>query len=495
VTGHDTGRVGARVWWLRLVAAAGLAALLIPIGRWRMIDGDEGYILMAARLVSEGKRLYTDFFFPQMPLLADVYGAWFWLAGRSWYGARLFSALIAVGNGLLVLEILYRRHGRMRWALVGTAAYLAAGPVTGWFTIAKAFGPTAFLLSLAVLLLESAVTPLGVACGGLALALAAECRLYVVVAFPCAVLFLLRRYGVSWRGLRFVLFLAGGALVGGIVLLPYIVRDWHNFYFGAWVYHSIREYGQNGFVTNWPNKRETLLTVLYLDRTHFPGNLQFLGLTAFALLALFWPRLGRNRLASYLWPVLFVVSLIPSPAEEQYFCLLVPFLVVEAVEVFAALRPVKAWPLLAVLGLAFTILGGLDLERYLVTAQGVPGVVTRDRVPRWSIPTVQTVADKIDAANCPEGASWWPGYFVSTRTPINLRLANDFGFRAADHVSAKERRRLGIVTHAEVVAMMDRKSPRLFVAGNWTSVPENLFAQKGYREVAWFQNVKLWVAR
>jgi hypothetical protein len=394
-----------------------------------------------------------------------------------------------------VLEILLRTHGRKRWAIVGTAAYLAAGPVGGWFTIAKAFGPTAFLLAAGVLLLEIATTPLAVAFGGLALALAAECRLYVVVAFPCAVLFLLRRHGFSRRGARFAFFLVAGGLIGAAALLPYVLRDWHNFYFGTWIYHSIREYGQNGFVTNWPNKKETLLTVLYLDRTRFPGSLQFLGLTVVALLALLWPRLRRNRLSSYLWPVLFVVSLVPSPAEEQYFCLLIPFLVMEAVEVFASLRPAKAWPLLAVLGLAFAILGALDLERYLVTARGVPGVVTRDRVPRWSIPTIRTVADKIDAANCAEGASWWPGYFVSTRTPINLQLANDFGFRAADHVSAKERRRLGIVTHAEVVAMMERKSPRLFVAGNWTSVPMNLFAQKGYQEVASFQNVKIWVAR
>jgi hypothetical protein len=75
---------GAKLWWLRLLVALGLAALLIPIGRVRLIDGDEGYYLQAARLVSEGKRIYTDFFYPQMPFGAHVYAAWFWLWGRGW---------------------------------------------------------------------------------------------------------------------------------------------------------------------------------------------------------------------------------------------------------------------------------------------------------------------------------------------------------------------------------------------------------------------------
>jgi hypothetical protein len=486
----------AKRWWLRLIVALGLAAFFIPIGRLRLIDGDEGYLLQAARLVSEGKRLYTDFFYPQMPFWEHVYGACFWLFGRGWYCARLLSSLIAVGTGLVILEILLRACRRKCWAAVGAAVYLITGLVGGWFTIAKPFGLTAFLLSLGVLLLEAAQTPLVVACGGLAFALAVECRLYVVVAFPCALLFLLRRHGISRRGLKFVAALAAGALAGALLLLPYVFRDWHNFAFGNWTYHSIREFGQTGFINNLPNKKNTLLSVFYLDgKGRLPGSLQFLGLTVAALVALLSPFSSRNRLTSYLWFALFLVSLVPSPTDPQYFCLLVPFLVVETVVAFASLRGWKAWPLLVVLAIPYVILGVRDLKRYVVTGEGVPGVLLKDRVARWSIPTILTVAQKIDAANQPMGASWWPGYFVTTRTPIISTLANDFGFRAAPRLSQKERRRIGIVTHDEVVGMMNQHMPHLFVEGNWASWPAaGYLPGKGYRLIDSFQNVKIWVA-
>lgn len=98
--------------------------------------------------------------------------------------------------------------------------------------------------------------------GGLALAIAVECWLYVVVVLPCAALFLLRRYGFSRRSLRFLLAFARGCLAAIVVLLPYIIRDWHNFYFDNWTFHSIREFEQTGFFTNLENKKATLRTVL-----------------------------------------------------------------------------------------------------------------------------------------------------------------------------------------------------------------------------------------
>jgi hypothetical protein len=373
--------------------------------------------------------------------------------------------------------------------------YVVTGQAAGWFTVSKSLGITAFFLSLGVLLLEAGQTPLLVACGGLALALAFECRLYVIVAFPCALLFLLRRHGFSRRGLKFISALAAGALAGALLLLPYVLRDWHNFYFGNWTYHSIREWGQAGFITNLPNKKETLLSILYLDREKLPGNLQFLGLTVAALWALVSPVTRRNRLASYLWLALFLTSFIPSPTFPQYFCLLVPFLVVEAVVALASLRAWKAWALLAVLAIPYLILGARDLKRYTTTGEAVPGVWTRDRVVRWRIPTVLTVAQKIDAASKPVGASWWPGYFVTTRTPLISTLANDFGFRAAPRFPPQERRRIGLVTHEEVVGMMDQHVPPLFVVGNWAAWPAaGYLPKKGYRLVETFENASIYVA-
>jgi hypothetical protein len=46
------------------------------IARHRLIDGDEGFYLMASRLVLEHKTPYLDFLYTQAPLLPYAYGHW-----------------------------------------------------------------------------------------------------------------------------------------------------------------------------------------------------------------------------------------------------------------------------------------------------------------------------------------------------------------------------------------------------------------------------------
>jgi len=107
---------------------------------------------------------------------------------------------------------------------------------------------------------------------------------------------------------------------------------------------------------------------------------------------------------------------------------------------------------------------------------------------------VLTVAQKIDAAGKPMGASWWPGYFVTTRTPLISSLANDFGFRAAARLLPQDRRQVGIVTQEEVADMMDRHVPALFVVGNWAAWPAaGELPKKGYRLVDSFANASIYV--
>jgi 4-amino-4-deoxy-L-arabinose transferase-like glycosyltransferase len=121
----------AAPWALRLLVAVVAVSVLMFLGHERLVDGDEGFHLMAARLVSEGKRLYTDFFFPQMPFLGWIYGAWFWVMGRSWFGARLLCSLLATGTGLVVFELVLRTTRRKSLALIAAALYLASGSVGG----------------------------------------------------------------------------------------------------------------------------------------------------------------------------------------------------------------------------------------------------------------------------------------------------------------------------------------------------------------------------
>ena len=87
----------------------------------RVIDGDEGFYLLASRLVLMNKRLYIDFFYTQAPLLPYAYGLWMKLFGVSWLTAKCFSAVLTAAVGtLLWVEVLQYTH---KWVAAVVAVY------------------------------------------------------------------------------------------------------------------------------------------------------------------------------------------------------------------------------------------------------------------------------------------------------------------------------------------------------------------------------------
>src|SRR5882757_8790153 len=123
----------------RLVAVLLLVATVGVVRFRRAIDGDEGFYLMAARLISEGRHLYHDFFFIQAPVLPHVYAMWFALVKPGWHAGRAGAALIAVAGGVVLFEHL-RRATAAGWALVGVLLFASTGLVLGWFTTVKTYG-------------------------------------------------------------------------------------------------------------------------------------------------------------------------------------------------------------------------------------------------------------------------------------------------------------------------------------------------------------------
>jgi hypothetical protein len=206
-------------------------------------------------------------------------------------------------------------------------------------------------------------------------------------------------------------------------------------------------------------------------------------------------------------PVLIAASVLPNPFLAQYLCLPVPFLAIEGGRLLSALRELPSsrrhrW-VSAVVGLAAVVFLGYnawvgvhDRQRFLYTGVVVPGIETSDRVPRWRIDTVEAVAKAVDAEGVASAASWWPGYFVATKSRIVVDLANDFGFRAANALAPEDRRRFHVVTHAEVGDMIKQRRPRLFVEGNWATYPAAAWLpENGYQLRATVENVRVWTAK
>src|SRR5579883_97371 len=68
----------------------------------RFIDGDEGFYLLASRLVLLHKRPYLDFFYTQAPLLPYVYALWLKCFHVTWASGRMLAALLTSLLGLLL---------------------------------------------------------------------------------------------------------------------------------------------------------------------------------------------------------------------------------------------------------------------------------------------------------------------------------------------------------------------------------------------------------
>src|SRR5262249_3755147 len=137
-------RAGCRVRRSRMLGAAVAGALVLALYgavAWhRFLDGDEGFYLVAARLVGEGKRLYRGFFFLQTPALPYAFAGWLALAGSGWHAARMLAALLAAAIGALVYVAVLGSTGRRSAAAAAVVLYAASGLSLGWFSTVKTYG-------------------------------------------------------------------------------------------------------------------------------------------------------------------------------------------------------------------------------------------------------------------------------------------------------------------------------------------------------------------
>ena len=106
-----------------LLVLAAQAAILVPVALRRVIDPDEGWYALAAVRVTRGETPYLDFFYPQMPLLPYVFGAWTAIFGESWYAERLCASALAIAVGTIVF-LRGRSLAGTRAAVAGTSRYV-----------------------------------------------------------------------------------------------------------------------------------------------------------------------------------------------------------------------------------------------------------------------------------------------------------------------------------------------------------------------------------
>jgi len=198
-------------------AALALTAAIIAIyGETNACAFDEGFHLLAAQLVKQGRRLYVDFFFPQAPLNVWWNTAWMMVFGDTWRTAHAAAIVATVTAVFLSVDFAFTRFRVPTWRL---AVGLAAVALIGGNWLLVEFGPIGQAYALCLLLpviafrlAVRAVSRPGVLLTflcGFAASAAAEASLLAVAAAPVVLLWILVHNRVGSRLARFCAFVAG----------------------------------------------------------------------------------------------------------------------------------------------------------------------------------------------------------------------------------------------------------------------------------------------
>jgi hypothetical protein len=380
----------------------------------RGFSWDEGFHLMAARLIKEGKRPYLDFCFAQTPLNAYWNAVWLAIFGDSWRAVHAVSALLVAGAVLLTADFILSRFPVADWRLGGAlaAAFLVGlnGAIVVFGSIGQAYALCLFLTVAAFRVAVVAVDRRGAlyaAIAGLLAGAAAAASLLTAPVAPILLVWMLIYNRAGGRTPKLAAFL-GGAAIPFLPVAWFFLQSPHVVFFNLVEYHALYRF------VHWEGARQHDLEVLlgWIDS----GQALLLGLLAAAGMYFIaarsgWERARRSEFYLCAWIAVLMGAEIANahPTFSWYFLLVVPFVAIPAAaglyaigsQLFSPGRPL--WPVTVL-----TVLLVLGLARALYEDTG-----------SLTWPDMEAVAKKVDQVT-PRNATLWAGenVFFLTRRPL-----------------------------------------------------------------------------
>ncbi len=116
---------------------------------------DEGFHLLAAKLINQGQKPYIDFCFPQAPLNAYWNAAWLRVFGESWRGTHVVAALLVMAAMALIIRWLDARFPDPQWrvpaAFCGMLLFGLNLLVIQYGPLAQAYAFSMFTITVAIM--------------------------------------------------------------------------------------------------------------------------------------------------------------------------------------------------------------------------------------------------------------------------------------------------------------------------------------------------------
>jgi hypothetical protein len=483
-------RLPRPLFWLAVVVIIWLPYALVARGR--LIDPDEGFMLIAAQLVLDGRVPYRDFFFQQMPLTPYVTAGWMALTGVSWESGRLLSAVLATLTGVLVVGEVRRLLGSTWWALVAMVLFAFSAMGTGWLATAKTYALSTLLLTASVVVISRARGRLGwLFVAAVCLGATVEARLFLAV--PVGGLLLLAMW--QNRSPRAWLAVLGGF---GLALLPalgFLLMAPDAFLFDNLGYHTSRTTA--GFIGAPRQKLAVVAGLLGFDRgDEFVSvfNWQLPLLLLGTLASSVWLLRQKRQLSAPMVAVALVaaVSILPTPSFSQYFVVLLPPAIILVVQGLSAISSNNVrllggrYAAIAevFLLLAYSVAWVAELPRLTMHGRGLAGIPDVTYAAEWQIQNVRMISSLIDQDGG-RALAWWPGYFFGGQVRPETGTENEFGLESARLFPGHPGLR-GIPTPDELLDRIRRRELSTVVVGgpglginDWNPVEEALYAS-GY---------------
>jgi len=322
-----SGRKGQLLYWTVLAA---ISALLLVYAVTRAFVWDEGYHLIAAQQISEGKLPYIDFCFPQTPLNAFLNAGIIKVFGQNWRAIHVVAALFSFGAVFLTANFMLSRFPAARWRLacaLTAAVFVGLNEIVIEFgTIGQAYGIGMFFTVAAYC--AAVETPprgnvLSALGSGLLAGVAAGSSLLTAPAVPVLLIWIwfYDRAALRWR--KAAAFVAGAA-IPFLPVLWLFIRGPKQTFFNIVQYHALyrREdwagatYHDFEVVTSWLDSTQALTLVL----------LAIAGIIFIKKYA-DWERAQRAEfyLAAWITAAIGAYLCTPHPTFGRYFIFLTPF--------------------------------------------------------------------------------------------------------------------------------------------------------------------------
>jgi len=466
--------------------------LFYSIASQRFIAADEGFYLLAGKLVAAGRLPYLDFFYPQMPILPFLHAIWILLLGADWETARLIATLFATASATLLFSYLRQWRG-LSIATLSLVTFATAPEILSWFTVCKTYVFAAFPLIASCLLLHHSLSQehsgsksrgklffLLHLIGGLLLGIAIGIRLFYVFFIPVYFLYVLIKGGRGDRKIVFSAQLLGLALAA-IPHLFYMIRDFDAYWFNNIGYHLNRNHRPDEIAETLRYETIALATGMHL-KEHLASSL--LPLLLWSNIGIVFFSAAQRRLpplATALGIILFASYLIPTPIHLQYFATCIPFFILGI-----STAPMKRWVVMALLtasSLVCVYTLPQTIERLTISGEDLKGIDRNNR-STFALSSIVSVSEMLDR-HFPKDSiviSQWPGYLFQTHLLPVSGLENQFWIRIEKKVTAAEVQEYKLMTRKAMqllptdeqyagIIIEDHKLPRYFSTTVLSSLP------------------------